>query len=328
MTQHALLQSALVQEGVLEMPIRFSVENQAINAILTKPADQEIKAIVVFSHGWSGFRTGPADILTFLARTFAKHNCASLRFDFRGRGESQGEGLQTSLVTMADDLVAASETAIKETKCDNLILCGLCSGGNVVVGTLKRIPQTKALLLMSVYPFSDGDAFGRDMHRTFHYLNVYWKKILRPDTWSRLFKGDINIKSVFNVIFGHFFKKGQNKKKEGEGTKQAEQDSTQPKLPQAAKAAKVESRLQGKEPPKKHLANLKKEIPGIMVYGTADPDAAAAEKYFGDYITENKLNIDIKHIEGANHNFSSKEWKAQLATYLTEFINSTKGNKR
>ncbi|MBR5837534.1 MAG: hypothetical protein IKZ84_03245, partial [Victivallales bacterium] len=150
---------------------------------------------------------------------------------------------------MADDLVAAVAAAKSETGFDKPILCGLCSGGNVVVGTLKRIPQAKALLLMSVYPFSDGDAFGRDIHRTFHYLSVYWQKLWRGDTWSRFFKGDVSLKSVCNVIFGHLLKRGANKKKEEGAAAQTTEDGKN-KLPKAAKAAAVESRSQGKEPPK------------------------------------------------------------------------------
>ena len=313
-----LSSEAIVAAGVREKAVSFTVEGQPVNGILATPEKNAAKGAIVFSHGWSGFRSGPADLLTALARTFAANGYASLRFDYRGRGESQGDGLNASLVTMADDLVAAVAAAKAETGFDKPILCGLCSGGNVVVGTLKRIPQAKALLLMSVYPFSDGDAFGRDIHRTFHYLAVYWQKLWRKDTWSRFFKGDVSLKSVCNVIFGHFLKRGANKKKE-EGAATTTEDGKN-KLPKAAKAAAVESRSQDKEPPKKHLANLRPDLPGIMLYGLADPDATAAIKYFGDYINENKLPIQLHTIEGANHNFSSREWRQTIEQQMLSFL--------
>ena len=312
---------AIVAAGVREKAISFAVDGQPINGILATPENDAPKGVIIFSHGWSGFRAGPADLLTNLARTFAANGYSSIRFDYRGRGESQGDGLNASLVTMADDLVAAVAAAKAETGFDKPILCGLCSGGNVVVGTLKRIPQAKALLLMSVYPFSDGDAFGRDIHRTFHYLSVYWQKLWRGDTWSRFFKGDVSLKSVCNVIFGHLLKRGANKKKE-EGSSEKTTEDGKNKLPKAAKAAAVESRSQGKEPPKKHLANLRPDLSGVMLYGLADPDATAAIKYFGDYINENKLPIQMHTIEGANHNFSSAEWRRTIEGHMLSFLST------
>ena len=282
-----LSSEAIVAAGVREKAVAFAVDGQQINGILSTPDNDSPKGVIVFSHGWSGFRAGPADLLTNLARTFAANGYASIRFDYRGRGESQGDGLNASLVTMADDLVAAVAAAKAETGFDKPILCGLCSGGNVVVGTLKRIPQAKALLLMSVYPFSDGDAFGRDIHRTFHYLAVYWQKLWRKDTWSRFFKGDVSLKSVCNVIFGHFLKRGANKKKEEGAAAQTTEDGKN-KLPKAAKAAAVESRSQGKEPPKKHLANFRPDLPGIMLYGL--------------------------------HNFSSAEWRQTIEQKMLSFL--------
>ena len=298
------------------------VGDEAIHGIVARPLDQQqVKGGIVFSHGWSGFRSGPSGILTFLAREMARNGYVTLRFDYRGRGESQGNGLTATLTTMADDLVAACSYMRKALQIPAPALCGLCSGGNVVIGTLKRIPAASCLLLMSIYPFSDGDAFGRDMHRTFHYLKLYWKKLLRPDTWSRFVRGDVKLGNVFNVIFGHFLKKDANKKKEGAGTASAENTASAGNgLPKAVKASAVESRSQTKEPPKTHLANLRPDLPGIMIYGTADPDAAAAMKYYGDYIGQHHLPLPLKTIQGANHNFSSEEWRSQALQMLLDTL--------
>ena len=57
-----------------------------------------------------------------------------------------------------------------------------------------------------------------------------------------------------------------------------------------------------------------------MLYGLADPDAAAAIKYFGDYINENKLPIQMHTIEGANHNFSSLEWRRTIEGHMLSFL--------
>jgi len=277
---------------------------------------------VLMAHGWSGYRSGPHGLLTSLARELAAAGYPTLRFDFRGRGESGGDGLRSSLVTMADDLVAASEWFTARCNLTGIVYLGLCSGGNVTIGTLKRLPQARGLVLLSVYPFSDGDAFGRDVHRTWHYGGVYLRKALQGETWTRLFRGDVHVGQVFDVLFGHFLRKGLNRRKEGDASTAAPTSGATPgSAPgRTARAAAAESRAQGKEPPRKHLANLRPDLPALMVYGTADPDAPAARKYYGDYAREKGLPIEFVEIPGASHNFPSSAWKAQLAGMATDFL--------
>lgn len=314
-----------ISPAVREQAVQFEVNGDVLRGILAMPADGKARVGVVFSHGWSGNRHGPAGMLTCLARVFAAGGIASLRFDFRGRGESGGDGLKATLTSMADDLVAATALFTERTGLAKPYFLGLCSGGNVAIGTLKRLPQARGLIMLSVYPFSDGDAFGRDVHRTLHFLRVYWHKACRGETWRRLFQGDVHLKQVGNVLFGHLLKRGANKRKEGEGQKPAGESATAgaeaPRLKgQVAKATAAESRLQGKEAPKKYLAHLRPDLPGLMFYGTADPDAPAAMTYFGDYIRENKLPMRIEVLEGANHNFSSQTWLEEIARQALVFM--------
>jgi pimeloyl-ACP methyl ester carboxylesterase len=303
--------------GVIEEVISFTVDGVPLFGNLVHPA-QTARTGVVMTHGWSGYRSGPHGLLTYLARHLAAAGYPTLRFDFRGRGESGGEGLQSSLVTMAEDLVAASDWFAARCGLDRLVYVGLCSGGNVAIGTLKRLPRARGLILLSVYPFSDGDAFGRDVHRTWHYAGVYLRKALAGETWARLFRGDVHLSQVLNVLFGHFLRRGRNRKKEGEATAATPAGGAAPG--RTAMATAAESRVQGKEPPKKHLANLRVDLPALMVYGTADPDAPAARTYYGDYARDKTLPLEFVDIPGASHNFPSVAWKTQLAGMATDFL--------
>ena len=80
-----------------------------------------------------------------------------------------------------------------------------------------------------------------------------------------------------------------------------------------------ESRKARKEPPRRHLANLRRDLPALMLYGTADPDAPAARKYFGGYAREHDLPVTIVDIEGANHNFSAAAWTRDIAERTIAF---------
>lgn len=311
--------------GLRDEAVTLTVQNEIVCGHVAR-GPRAGRTGVVLVHGWSGNRSGPHGLLTALGRTLAAAGWPSLRFDFRGRGESGGQGLESTLLTMADDLVAASEWFARTYGLQRLVYVGLCSGGNVTVGTLARLPMAAGLVLLSVYPFSDGDAFGRDVHRTWHYAGVYLRKALRGDTWSRLCRGDVRVGQVFNVLFGHFLKRGRNRRKEGAGAESAGVAVGAAKAPggaaigRTAKASTQESRKAGQEAPKKHLANLRKDLPVLMVYGTADPDAAAARPYFGDYARERGLPVEFVEIPGASHNFTSVAWKDELGRLATAFL--------
>ena len=42
----------------------------------------------------------------------------------------------------------------------------------------------------------------------------------------------------------------------------------------------------------------------------------------GDYINENKLPIQMHTIEGANHNFSSLEWRRTIEGHMLSFLST------
>jgi len=293
----------------------FAVGTRRLHGILHLPANNQYRDAIIFSHGWSGNRCGPANLLSELARTLAESGYAVLRFDFGGRGESEGEGLSTTLLTMADDLCAATKAVKKHLGCEKIIYLGLCSGANVIIGTLKRLPEAKKLLLLSVYPFSDGDTFARDLNRTCHFLQIYWQKACCSDTWKRLFAGDVRLRQVLRVILGPLFKRGQNCKKEG---KEPPSPARKP-LP-GLKAAVQEGRKDASKAPKTHLRNLRKDLPALFIYGSEDPDARPAEKYYREYTEENNLPAIFRTLIGANHNFSSVAWRQQLLQEMLSFL--------
>lgn len=295
---------------VQEESVRFTVASAALVGNLTVPAEPRDVGIV-FVHGWSGNRSGPHGLITTLARALAQAGYPSLRFDFRGRGESEGEGLAASLSTMATDLTGATTFMQQRCGAKRIVLFGICSGGNVAIGTLPQLQDVAGLVLLSVYPFSDGDAFSRDVHRTWHYAREYWRKAMRPDTWKRLVRGDVHVAQVFNVLFGHFLRK---RKKKG---------FAEPAKPKASAPSREESRLSDKPPPKKYLVHLSKQTPALMVYGAADPDAKAGRDYFEAYAQEHDLPVEFVEIPDANHNFSSVAWTSELAALALAFCDRT-----
>ena len=298
--------AANIGDHIIESPIQL--ESGHLAGILSTPEGKAPTHLVVFSHGWSGTRNGPGNLLTTLARRFAQNGAATLRFDFAGRGESDGNGLETTLATMSTDLLNAIRELQRRYPDLPLFLAGMCSGGNVAIASLDRMPDVSGLLLLSVYPFSDGDSFGRDTRRLWHLLKSYFRKACSLTTWKRLFSGDASLKRALGVLFHPLMKKGESRRHEiGKSTQATAQESrTDNTLP----------------PPTRFLDALKtRKTPALMLYGTGDPDATSAQKYFGQFASKHTLPIDFLTLEDANHNFSSTRWHQQLGNACLDFIN-------
>ena len=312
----------------MEQAVAFNGKRGLLRGILTYPAETRSSSGssargIVFSHGWSGNRCGPTGLYTALARGLALHGYTCLRFDFSGRGESDGAGLETSLLTMGDDFVAAVDFFRQETSIVAPYACGLCSGGNVVIGSLNRLPELSGLIMLSVYPFSDGDQFQRDARRTFYFVGIYIRKACSAETWQRLFQGQLNFKNILSVIFGPFFRHRLNKKKETAG----QQKKAVAAPGQSRNAAAEESRgvLAKKEAPVRYLQELRSDLPMLMLYGGSDPDAKAALKYFGDYSAAHALPVEYQKMATANHNFSSVIWREELLERVLVFLRKDRG---
>jgi pimeloyl-ACP methyl ester carboxylesterase len=273
---------------VNERPVEFTVDGQAVRGILTTVVDSQPVALL-FVHGWGGVRGGPHNLLTHLARAAGEAGCCSLRFDLRGRGESDGAAPAACLASMAADTVAAAECLKSDCGVCNIVIVGICSGGNIAIAVCDRVPDVRGLFMLSVYPFSDGDNFGRDVRRTVHFIKVYWDKLWRRQTWDKLVRGEIFFGSILRVLFGHYQR--DQRQASGDGT------------------------------PASPLESLRQHpVPVTIIYGAADPDYQASFDYFAEFASKSGVDIGFHTIPGANHNFYSEAWKQEITGELLEFI--------
>jgi uncharacterized protein len=105
---------------------------------------------VVFFHGFTGDRMESHWIFVKCARALAGAGLASLRFDFYGSGESDGEFREITLQGEIADAKAAVEFLRKQKGIEpkRLGLCGLSLGG-AIAATVASWSHARALVLWS-----------------------------------------------------------------------------------------------------------------------------------------------------------------------------------
>jgi len=252
---------------------------------------------VLFFHGLGGLRSGPHGLLSALGRAASAHGFTTLCFDFSSRGEGEGDGEAdgATLPGMAQEALSAAEFLAARDGVERIIVVGICSGGNIAIGTMDRLPRLAGLFLLSVYPFSDGDSFERDTRRTASFLRVYWRKLSLWETWGKFFRGQIMWSGIHRTLFGHV-------------GKSADDDLR-------ARGTRGDGEVTS---PRENLVNF--PVPTQLTYGDADPDYEASRSYYADFAGEHDLPVEISVVSGAPHNYCSALWKDALCADLLAFL--------
>jgi len=107
---------------------------------------------VVFFHGFTGDRMESHWLFIKCSRALARAGIASLRFDFYGSGESEGEFREATLRSEINDAVAAVDFFRRQKGIDpdRVGLCGLSLGGCIAACIGARVKAAAVVLWSAV----------------------------------------------------------------------------------------------------------------------------------------------------------------------------------
>jgi dipeptidyl aminopeptidase/acylaminoacyl peptidase len=134
----------------METPVTFECKGQQIVGMLHLPEGRARCPAAVLLHGFTGTKVEARRMFVKLSRALAGHGIASLRFDYRGSGDSAGEFEEMTLRSeIADSLEAIGFLSRqKRVNSRRLALVGLSFGAAVaayVAAREKRRIKTIAL---------------------------------------------------------------------------------------------------------------------------------------------------------------------------------------
>ncbi|NLO75149.1 MAG: alpha/beta fold hydrolase [candidate division WS1 bacterium] len=257
----------------------FSHEDCRLVGMLHRPSSPP-RAGVILLHGWAGYRAGPHQMFIKLARRAAAAGLTCLRFDFRGRGDSEGDPAAASLSTMISDALHAAEVLAERCGALPLALVGDCSGSEVALGAGPLMPGCERLVLWSAPPVG---AERQQMHQAKrrNVLMQYLRKALQPQTWRRLLQRELRLDMV-----------GKALRSGGLGAGELGQDSDR----------EIDWR-------RRFL-----DFPGhiLFIYGSNDPATPACLEHY-EYLSQQAGRPwEVHLVEGANHAFYSLAWEREV----------------
>jgi uncharacterized protein len=280
-----------------EETLTFDSSGLRLAGILTRPesAAQAPRGVILI-HGWGGYRIGAHGMLVKMARALAAEGVPALRFDLRGRGDSEGDVESASVDDMIADALAAGAALAEATGVTKLGAIGHCSGGNVALGAAVKDARYDRLVPISTFPFQEHiTASHRKAYRRGRLAAVIGKAF-SPRTWVKMVRGEVHWGRVAKNVT------------QGEGT------------PEDAAGW--------------NLKRSREDIPGMLagwkgkalfIYGGADAEDEASLAFYKAFAAERGAAFQFAVIDGANHNFYSLEWEAELSRKSVEFMKARDG---
>lgn len=258
----------------------FDSHGERVLGVLHTPAEAVRPCALVFLHGWAGYRIGPHQMFTKAARQAAERGFSSLRFDFRGRGDSQGDAAATTLSTMIEDAQRAVEVVCEETGVDRVALIGDCSGSEVAIGAATLDERIDALVLWSA-PIVAGDRSRADAAKRRSIYSTYLSKLFRRETWSKLIGGRLQPGMILRAL---------TRGGKGAGEEGAESDREIDWY--------------------RRFVDFDGEV--LFIYGGNDPTTESALEHYRELSRDAGRDLSGHVVEGANHAFYSLGWEQEV----------------
>ncbi|GGF10734.1 hydrolase 1, exosortase A system-associated [Aliidongia dinghuensis] len=166
-----------------EEAVTFFCAGDRLLGILTRPRAKAELGLVILPGGLQT-RVGAHRQNVLLARALAEQGVATLRFDGRGMGDS--EGAHPGFTALGPD-IAAAVAALRATvpEVGPVVLYGLCDAATAIATGLPRVTADGAILVNPWIRSAETLAAA-------HIRSHYPRQVLSPSFWKKLMTGQIN----------------------------------------------------------------------------------------------------------------------------------------
>jgi dienelactone hydrolase len=262
----------------------------------------------VFIEGGAGYSCGPHRILLDCARQFAHLGIPVIRHDSRGRGDSDGD-ISGNLITFGEilsiaveDIIACADLFKHEFNCKELLLLGICAGGEEAFVAAESLRSARYIVAWSPFnSFSDEDHSVK-IRQMIHTGQNYLKKLLKWKTLQRVCRREIDFHGVLNVI-GNPFKKSCRLEA---NICRSHQNLTKPK-----------SIFRGTYSVEPRVQCIKK---ALILYAGNDPLIHTSRDHYSNICRESDIELSEKVIPNCDHGFYSLKARSHVLTSTIDWV--------
>lgn len=296
-----------------ERAVSFICQDEPLYGIVTEPEQSGPRAVLIVVGG-PQYRAGSHRQFTLLARSLAMQGIASLRFDYRGMGDSGGaarnfEDIEADLRAGVDQLMAA----LPNTR--EVVVWGLCDGASAALFYAGQDARVTGVVLANPWARTT-DGYAKTTLK--HY---YRQRLMDPAFWKKVFSGRFNVATAgksFSRLVGTAM-----------GRITDPVDAAVPFAPIGAPASQSITAVPpgGMPLPERMLAGLD-QFNGKVLLIISTPDLTAQE--FMDMVKGSRKwqkllgadRVSKRELFDADHTFSRRIWRDQVAGWTADWVHS------
>ena len=276
-----------------ERALTFACDGARMVGILSLPAQATATRGVLVVVGGPQYRAGSHRQFTLLARDLAREGVPVLRFDYRGMGDSEGAARPFDAVE--DDLRAAIDAFMAAAPgLREVVLWGLCDAASAIGMYAARDARVAGLVLLNPWVRTE-NGLARATLR--HY---YSARLRDPAFWRQLLGGGLNWRKSLGSMLA-LLRKARRSSRPAAGAAKSLPERMRSGL--AGFQGRVLLVIAGADLTAREFCDL------------ADTDAAWRGVLAPPRVTRFQ-------IEDADHTFSRRAWRDQVARWTAEWLRS------
>jgi pimeloyl-ACP methyl ester carboxylesterase len=267
------------------------IKDEYLHGIIHHPIDRSVpRHVVVFLHGYGGYRIGPHRMFVDFSRRLAEVGYTCVRFDFRGWGYSGNIDSSRETRGMIDDIDLVINHIHTSLNPCFLSIAGICFGAKLALYYAKsRTLKLSNLILLSCSPLNQNEkSHTATLAQVQHTIRPYLTKLFQKETWRKFLTGEIRYRKIVKTVL-----------KPLSGFRRQE------------KYAQPTSSASGFE-------NFTGGV--LSIHAEQDPETLIAKPQIEDLLTKNNVTYRSYVIEGANHSFYSIEWKEKIYDFVEKWL--------
>jgi exosortase A-associated hydrolase 1 len=280
----------------IEQALVFDCGGDSLISVLTESAFPASRGVLIVVGG-PQYRVGSHRQFTLLARHLAEHGVPTLRFDYRGMGDSDGE-VRTFERVGADIRCAIDQFFASVPGLNEVVIWGLCDAASAALFYAHQDARVSGLILLNPWVRTQ-----QGLARA-HLRHYYLRRLFQASLWQKVARGAFNVRAAAAAL-GRFVIDAMGHRRSSDTIEES-----------SAIEAPLPDRMED---------GLRK-FPGKVLFILSGNDFTSQEF---EGVVENsrrwrKLLEDKRitryRLAEANHTFARRDWRDQVAHWTEVWV--------